>query len=659
MEVSVALDEAHAVTQSAWPRFLRGFVVATPFVAYLVYMRATGETRFVSYTLPLIGDLPNGALFDLALLSAVLAAWSIAAGATWSRRLATAILVPVVGFIILFRAVDHYYYYATRSNFNAYVLYSNAAMVQEGVGVVASAPAAALAAIAVVLHFALYAWWGRYASLVNHASAWVIEHQRLAIGAIAAMAILVLVNVEALAVHPQRRQAAISLSGEYQLLSGLPTFLRERARTATVSAPKPAHFYLPNAAPLPTTVASAGETTSVRRPDVVLITIESFNALYALPAKELNPALAEDVMPFFRSLSSEGLDFSAVYTSAAYTFNGIVSVLCSQYTMAEAVWGRGCLPDVLTQAGYDPFAFIAIDQLRPYRYDNFQTMGFDRSHVFDAVRMRHGKKNVYFNFLTDKELFDYAAGVADSVARVPNRRPVLLYMSTNQMHVPGMLRATTCSGYPFPPGLAVDGMTKTMLGSARCTDRDLGQLMARLKADGMYDDALIIITADHAFNISFWNHSESELARIPLFVKLPRGGRRPAVNTGQVAGQINIAPTILDYLGLHTDRAMYGQSLFGPPDPARRVLGISQSRLLSVAGPNGVALYAHGQADYSGTMARNFSVEQAGARVTDRATRDELESLFATVLYFDQHPSEFAETAKREAPARRGLVGAR
>ena len=58
-------------------------------------------------------------------------------------------------------------------------------------------------------------------------------------------------------------------------------------------------------------------------------------------------------------------------------------------------------------------------------------------------------------------------------------------------------------------------------------------------------------------------------------------------------------------------------------------------------------------------MARNVGVQQTGARVTDRATRDELESLFATVLYFDQHPTEFAEAVRRETHARRALVGAR
>jgi hypothetical protein len=61
-------------------------------------------------------------------------------------------------------------------------------------------------------------------------------------------------------------------------------------------------------------------------------------------------------------------------------------------------------------------------------------MGFDRDKVFDAIGMRRGKKNVFFSFLTDKELFDYAASVVDSVARAPKRKPIFAHIATNQMH---------------------------------------------------------------------------------------------------------------------------------------------------------------------------------------------------------------------------------
>jgi phosphoglycerol transferase MdoB-like AlkP superfamily enzyme len=267
-------------------------------------------------------------------------------------------------------------------------------------------------------------------------------------------------------------------------------------------------------------------------------------------------------------------------------------------------------------------------------------MGFERSHVFDAVSMREGKKNVFFDFLTDKELFDFGATLADSIARAPDRKPIFMHISTNQMHAPGMFSSTTCKPYPFPPSLQIDGMTRSMLNSARCTDRDLAKFIADLKRSGVYDESIVVITADHAFNIAFWDHKESELARIPLFVKFPKSAP-PTLDAAQLVGQLDIAPTILAYVGINPERAMYGRSLLGAPEPTRTIAGISSSRLLSLASRDGVAFHVRGQADGR-----------------DAAVRQELDALFDTVLYFDQHPAEYESAVRGSAPDARWQRGA-
>jgi phosphoglycerol transferase MdoB-like AlkP superfamily enzyme len=626
--------------------------VSAPLAAFLIYARLTTENRYVSYSLPLLGEFPNGIWFDLTILLALIVGWCLAAQVTWLRRLYLAALIPIGAFVLLFRTVDHYYYHATRSPFNGYVLYGNVGMVQEGAGVVLSAPVGLVALLLVTLHYVLYAAVSRYRAAVRGIATRLAAVPRMPVlAALGVLGAVLLVNLHAIKVHPRRIYTLTTLSGEYQLVSQLPAFFRERASAHDTTAVRPKQFYLPTADAAGVTQASAAPRLA-RKPDIVIVTIESFNALYTLPPKELNPGLTEEVMPVFKSLGGDGFYFSKVYTSAAYTFNGIISVLCSQYTMSESVWGPGCLPEVLKHNGYEPFSFISINQLRPYRYETFNTAGFDREHVYDAVRMRQGKKNIYFDFLSDKEVFDFAAHVADSVAHVPNRKPMLLHLSTNQMHVPGMIRSTTCKPYPFASSLEADAMTKSMLSSARCTDRDLGELIANLKRSGIYDDAIVVITADHAFNLSFWDHTESELARIPLFVKFPKSARPAAVDTAQLAGQVDIAPTILDYLGLHAERAMYGRSLLAPASPGRHIVGISASRLLSLASNDGIVFHSRGQADYSATMARGFKLEKAGAVATDPAVQSELDALFDTVLYFDQNPKAFATVLADSAAPR-------
>jgi phosphoglycerol transferase MdoB-like AlkP superfamily enzyme len=457
--------------------------------------------------------------------------------------------------------------------------------------------------------------------------------------------LLVAINAHALTRQPRRSAALMASSGEYMFLIGLPRFFREEALKSYALAPRPARFYLP----AHDTVAVANATRGAR-PNIFLITVESFNSLYVLPPEQLHPSLTEDVMPFFKSLKSDGYMFSNVYTSAAYTFNGIIAVLCSQYTMSESVWGKDCLPQLLARNGYEPFSFVSIPQLRPYRYDNFRAMGLARSRVFDAVRMRQGKKNVFFSAVTDQELLNYAAGVADSVARV-SRKPLFIHVSTDAMHVPGLYPHAGCGTYAFPATVPVDNLTRRMINAAHCTDHDLGEFIGHLKRSGLYDDALVIILADHAFNLSFWDHKETELARIPLFVKLPKSNAIAwKIDTDRLAAQVDVAPTIIDYLGVHSDRPMYGRSLLesGASAP-HSVAGISSSRLLSLATRAGAVLYTHGQPE-----------------LKDSSARDELDALFDTVLYFDQNPAAFEPAARsadqtarwKPAPTRGGVASA-
>lgn len=93
--------------------------------------------------------------------------------------------------------------------------------------------------------------------------------------------------------------------------------------------------------------------------------------------------------------------------------------------------------------------------------------------------------------------------------------------------------------------------------SAQDVDRQVGQLVARLKESGAYDDTLIIFTADHGVavtqrNIRRYGDSEaqrwSEIAHVPLIVK-SRGQTEPEVVT-DVRSTGQIARTVLDATGV-------------------------------------------------------------------------------------------------------------
>ena len=124
-------------------------------------------------------------------------------------------------------------------------------------------------------------------------------------------------------------------------------------------------------------------------------------------------------------------------------------------------------------------------------------------------------------------------------------------------------------------------------------DRLLGRLVRQLKQQGMYDDTLIVVTADHgiAFQVgvetrrSVSQSNVEELAPVPLLVKRP--GQRGGHVSDAYARTLDVAPTIaavLDWkLGYRTD----GHSAFGPITRKRRAVTLTTrdfSSTVSISG---------------------------------------------------------------------------
>jgi hypothetical protein len=104
------------------------------------------------------------------------------------------------------------------------------------------------------------------------------------------------------------------------------------------------------------------------------------------------------------------------------------------------------------------------------------------------------------------------------------------------------------------------------------TDRILGQIIARLKTIGAYDDSLVVVTADHGVAFGAGNPirglsrgNYAQIAWVPLFVKTP--AQQTPVVSDAPARTIDVLPTIADSLELRLPWKTDGRSL-GEPSPA-------------------------------------------------------------------------------------------
>ena len=122
------------------------------------------------------------------------------------------------------------------------------------------------------------------------------------------------------------------------------------------------------------------------------------------------------------------------------------------------------------------------------------------------------------------------------------------------------------------------------------TDRLLGRLIARLRETGLWDRALVVVTADHGVSFRVGQadrravtpENVEDIAPVPLFVKAP-GQRTGRVSTRPVE-TIDILPTIADELGVHLPWRVDGRSAEGPA-PAGRPAVDMLTRALGATAP--------------------------------------------------------------------------
>ncbi len=118
------------------------------------------------------------------------------------------------------------------------------------------------------------------------------------------------------------------------------------------------------------------------------------------------------------------------------------------------------------------------------------------------------------------------------------------------------------------PALVEQGYQRHLL-QVGFVDKLLGDLIAKLKSENLYDESLIVIVSDHGVN--FWpGESRRDLfdprftldtLGITLLIKQPRQSVG-IVHDGEVSS-LDILPTIANSLGIQTDDQFQGRDLFG------------------------------------------------------------------------------------------------
>lgn len=118
------------------------------------------------------------------------------------------------------------------------------------------------------------------------------------------------------------------------------------------------------------------------------------------------------------------------------------------------------------------------------------------------------------------------------------------------------------------PEDAVAHLKKSYLATLTLADRYLGKFLNSLKENGLYEDTLIILTTDHGHMLGEhgytgknYMHAYNEMARIPLYLKLPDRSFAGETRTA-LTQNIDLMPTILKQHGISVPDRVKGKNLF-------------------------------------------------------------------------------------------------
>jgi hypothetical protein len=140
------------------------------------------------------------------------------------------------------------------------------------------------------------------------------------------------------------------------------------------------------------------------------------------------------------------------------------------------------------------------------------------------------------------------------------------YTQPQNIHVSVINR----EGRSVPAGESYPGFDAAYASRVSAMDKCFGEFIQFLKESGLYDESVVILTADHGDSLGErgrWGHAYNvvpEVVRIPLIVHLPASARSLAFDPGAPTSLIDITPSLYYLLGHGpiSKNELFGRPLF-------------------------------------------------------------------------------------------------
>lgn len=296
--------------------------------------------------------------------------------------------------------------------------------------------------------------------------------------------------------------------------------------------------------------------------------MESFNANFA----DSKSPQGVEYMPTFNSKIPQGVFFENFYGHSVQTAKGHFSILCG---LAPLIKGKAmkqarlklhCLPEILKNVGYQTSFIQGYGNVHfDNSYNFMKSIGFSSFEATDTSKLtaKQRVRDIWGFGIQDDYTYRQAFKKMDSLNKQNPDKPIFSVIATISNHmdfhfVPKHLRFF----YKNP-----HGNYEHFVNSIRASDEFLKSFFAELsKREYLKNNTLVIITGDHSFpagehgNYTNASGSYSELFKTPLLFIWP--GELVPRRVKERHSQIDIAPSILDLLGISTKTHFVGESVW-------------------------------------------------------------------------------------------------
>ncbi|WP_214509457.1 LTA synthase family protein [Pseudomonas brassicacearum] len=300
---------------------------------------------------------------------------------------------------------------------------------------------------------------------------------------------------------------------------------------------------------------------TARKPNIVLVTIESLSAKYLGSNGD-----QRNLTPNLDALRKQSLYFNNFYATGTRTDRGLEAI-----TLAiPPTPGRSIVKRIGRESG---FASLG-QQLNAVGYDSVFVYGgrgyFDNMNAFfsgngyrvvDQTSVDESEihfKNAWG--MADEDLYKQTLKLAD--ANHAQQQPFLLQLMTTSNHRP----------YTYPDNRIDIKSGNGRDGAVKYTDYAIGQFLEQARQKPWFDNTIFVFVADHTAGSAGKEDLPISNYQIPLFIYAPK--LIEPREDGQLASQIDLAPTLLGLLNMDYQSTFFGRNLLQDnPLPPRVVVG--------------------------------------------------------------------------------------